>query len=55
MGWYPDAEDDWSGVALIRGGCWGSSSFAGVFALNLGSPDYGYGHVGFRCTKPVGL
>jgi hypothetical protein len=55
MGWYPDAEDDWSGFALIRGGCWYSCSDAGVFRLNRDSPDYGSVSVGFRCTKPVGL
>ncbi len=53
MGWYPDPEDDWSGHALIRGGCWSSVSDAGVFRLNYGWPVYAYNYVGFRCTKSL--
>jgi hypothetical protein len=51
MGWYPDAGDDWSGYALVRGGYWGSVSFAGVFHLGNVSPVRGGDRVGFRCTK----
>lgn len=52
MGWYPDAGSDWSGSALIRGGCWSSGSDAGVFGLDGGWPGDAYDNVGFRCTKP---
>ncbi len=52
VGWYPAAGRNWSGDALIRGGCWGSGSGAGVFYLDDGWPDYAYDYVGFRCTKP---
>ena len=55
MGWYPDADDDWSGRALLRGGFWFSGSHAGVFSLNVDSPDYDGNYVGFRCTTPIGL
>ena len=55
MGWRPEAGRDWSGDALIRGGCWYSEASAGVFYLNGGWPDYRSGRVGFRCTKPRGL
>jgi formylglycine-generating enzyme required for sulfatase activity len=51
MGWRPRAGADWSGRALVRGGCWSSGSYAGVFCLNLGWPDYERDGVGFRCTK----
>ena len=53
MGWRPDGERNWSGNALIRGGCWYSGSFAGVFRLNRGGPDRRRGSVGFRCTKSL--
>jgi hypothetical protein len=53
MGWRPDGEQNWSGVALVRGGCWGSGSRAGVFRLNYGYPEYRYDDVGFRCTKSL--
>ena len=46
---------DWSGHALIRGGCWYSESHAGVFRLDSGWPDHRDDRVGFRCTKPIGL
>jgi hypothetical protein len=55
MGWRPDGERDWSGDALVRGGCWYSESLAGVFGLNGGWPVDRSGYVGFRCTKPIGL
>lgn len=51
MGWRPDAGTNWSGDALVRGGCWGSGSNAGAFYLDYGWPDYRIGNVGFRCTK----
>ena len=51
MGWRPDAGTNWSGHALVRGGCWDSGSRAGAFNLNGDWPDYRYGYVGFRCTK----
>jgi len=51
MGWYPRAGSDWSGGALIRGGCWGSKGDAGVFYLGGDWPGYAGGDVGFRCTK----
>ena len=53
MGWRPDGERDWSGRALIRGGCWRSGSYAGVFGLLSDYPDHRYGSVGFRCTKSL--
>jgi len=42
---------DWSGVALVRGGCWYSGSYAGVFYLYNDWRDGGRVVVGFRCTK----
>lgn len=54
VGWYPDAGDDWSGDALIRGGYWDSDSNAGVFGLLNGWPGNALDYVGFRCTKPSG-
>jgi len=51
VGWYPEGGANWSGVALVRGGCWCSSSLAGVFRLSDGGPEIRYGVVGFRCTK----
>jgi hypothetical protein len=55
MGWYPKAGANWSGGALVRGGCWYSSSDAGVFGLSGDSPGYDFGIVGFRCTTQDGL
>lgn len=55
MGWRPESRCDWSGIALIRGGCWSSESNAGVFYLNGGWRDGGDDDVGFRCTKPIGI
>jgi formylglycine-generating enzyme required for sulfatase activity len=55
MGWRPRADTDWSGYALVRGGCWFSVSVAGVFSLYRDWPDSDRGVVGFRCTKPIGL
>jgi hypothetical protein len=51
MGWRPDGKRDWSGLALIRGGCWYSGAYAGVFRLDYVWPGRRYGDVGFRCTK----
>lgn len=53
MGWFPDYEADWSGDALIRGGCWGSGSLAGAFRLSVDWPGRRGGNVGFRCTSPL--
>lgn len=44
---------DWSGRALVRGGCWYSGGYAGVFHLDYDWPDDDYGGVGFRCTKSL--
>ena len=55
VGYRPDDARDWSGHALVRGGCWCSESLAGVFGLGYVWPDYRRGYVGFRCTKPIGL
>jgi hypothetical protein len=52
MGWRPSACSNWSGRALIRGGCWCSGGDAGAFDLYRGWPDGGNDSVGFRCTKP---
>lgn len=54
-GWRPDGGADWSGTALVRGGCWCSGSSAGVFDLYGGSPGSRDDYVGFRCTKPISL
>ena len=51
MGWRPDSAVDWSGVALVRGGCWRSGGDAGAFLLLSVWPDYEDVGVGFRCTK----
>lgn len=51
MGWRPKAGSDWSGYALVRGGCWGGEDDAGVFNLSYDWPDGRYDDVGFRCTK----
>jgi hypothetical protein len=51
VGWRPAAGDDWSGGALVRGGCWGGGAYAGVFYLGVGWPVFRLGPVGFRCTK----
>ena len=55
MGWRPDGARDWSGDALLRGGCWGSGSSAGAFNLGDVWPGYRGDYVGFRCTQPIGL
>ncbi|MBC7860316.1 MAG: hypothetical protein H7Z39_16405 [Burkholderiaceae bacterium] len=52
MGWRPDAGADWSGNALVRGGCWNDGDCAGAFLLDDGWPDLRRDDVGFRCTKP---
>jgi hypothetical protein len=51
VGWYPDAGSDWSGRALVRGGCWGSGDYAGAFRLYLWYPDGRHDGIGFRSTK----
>ncbi|MFC3107384.1 SUMF1/EgtB/PvdO family nonheme iron enzyme [Undibacterium arcticum] len=51
LGYRPDSARDWSGRALIRGGCCFSDDYAGAFNLGLDWPDDDYGNVGFRCTK----
>jgi hypothetical protein len=51
MGWRPDSACDWSGDALVRGGCWRSGWRAGVFYLYLDWPVSRSDYVGFRCTK----
>ena len=51
MGWRPDAGDDWSGYALVRGGFWDDGGYAGVFRLDVVSPGSRVDRVGFRCTK----
>ncbi|MFT3758463.1 hypothetical protein [Thauera sp.] len=50
MGWYPPAGWNWSGYALLRGGCWDGDALAGVFRLGDGGPVSRDGFVGFRCT-----
>jgi formylglycine-generating enzyme required for sulfatase activity len=55
MGYRPSGPCDWSGFALIRGGCWGSEANAGAFYLYRDWPDHRDDYVGFRCTKPIGL
>ncbi len=51
MGFVPKSGADWSGFALVRGGCWDVGDYAGVFLLGVGSPDCRRDRVGFRCTK----
>lgn len=55
VGYIPNGPLNWSGYALIRGGCWYSYDYAGVFSLDSGWPDGDYNYVGVRCTKPIGL
>lgn len=53
IGWYPEAGDDWSGDAPVRGGNWSDGAGAGAFYLNSYTPtSTGYNSVGFRCTRP---
>lgn len=52
MGWRPNAGSDWSGLALIRGGGWGSERVAGAFRLNNDWPSSEWDGIGFRCTNP---
>lgn len=47
-GLRPTAVDDWSGLALIRGGHWRSGGNAGAFHLSRGWPEGEYDRVGFR-------
>lgn len=51
-GWRPEANADWSGDALLRGGCWRSGAVAGAFYLSSVWPDRRDDYVGFRCTQP---
>lgn len=51
VGYVPSGPLKWSGGALIRGGCWCSDAYAGVFRLSFVWPGSGSGGVGFRCTK----
>jgi hypothetical protein len=51
VGWYPPAGTDWSGLALVRGGCWRSDDDAGAFYLSRDWPVSGSDIVGFRCTE----
>jgi len=53
QGWTPRTGANWSGDALIRGGCWGSGSRAGAFYLYSDWPGDRYDYVGFRCTKCI--
>lgn len=52
MGYRPDGDRGWSGLALVRGGCWHGGDDAGVFALLYAYPDNAGDDVGFRYTKP---
>lgn len=52
VGYRPDAGSDWSGRALVRGGCWDSNDGAGVFDLGFDRPGCEYVRFGFRCTLP---
>lgn len=51
VGWIPSAGSNWSGSALVRGGCFDSVDGAGVFYLGSVFPELGYGYVGVRCTN----
>lgn len=53
MGWHMNYETSWSGGALVRGGCWSSDDYAGVFRLSNVWPDDDFNSVGFRCTKSL--
>ncbi len=53
MGWRPDGARDWSGLALVRGGCWFSRDGAGVFYVYYVFPQLDRNFVGFRCTKSL--
>jgi len=44
---------NWSGYSLIRGGCWYSDGYAGVFLLGYDWPVNYLNYVGFRCTKSL--
>ncbi len=54
VGWMPSAGADWSGGALVRGGCFVSDGNAGVFRLGSGFPGNELDLVGVRCTKSIG-
>jgi hypothetical protein len=51
MGWRPEGPANWSGRALLRGGCWGSHDVAGVFYLSVVWPGGERDGISFRCTK----
>lgn len=53
MGFRTSGDSDWSGFALIRGGCWRDGGNAGVFVLGCADPRGSGDRVGFRCTKPA--
>ncbi|WP_025915832.1 SUMF1/EgtB/PvdO family nonheme iron enzyme [Herminiimonas sp. CN] len=55
MGYIPESGTNWSGYALVRGGCWDVGDYAGVFRLYYVWPDSDYDSVGFRCTTPISL
>ncbi|MDP1766724.1 MAG: SUMF1/EgtB/PvdO family nonheme iron enzyme [Methylotenera sp.] len=42
---------EWLGYAMYRGGCWNSGVWAGVFSLDVDSPDIRDPGIGFRCTR----
>lgn len=51
VGWRPNTGADWSGHALLRGGCWIGGD-AGVFSLSNVWTGNECGDVGVRCTRP---
>jgi hypothetical protein len=51
MGNFPDGPLSWSGIALVRGGCWLSDGGAGAFGLCVWYPENRYDRIGFRSTK----
>lgn len=53
IGYPMDEGDDLSGGALIRGGCWSSGGYAGVFGVDGGWPGGDVGDVGVRSTKDL--
>ncbi|MBW7903807.1 MAG: hypothetical protein H3C26_20250 [Rhodocyclaceae bacterium] len=53
MGWRPDGARNWSGRALVRGGCWHSERLAGAFNLDFDWPGRRCDIVAVRCTKSL--
>lgn len=49
MGDYPETPRDWSGLALIHGGCI-NEEFSGVFCLHATNPETVSNAIGFRCA-----